>query len=100
MVAAGEALFIRGDASADRAVHGEADRARSDVDDELTEREREVRARRLAGTVEPPDSRAAHLPYATVKTHLSTCWPSSTSGTEPSWWIYAYESGLAVPGRS
>ena len=85
--------------AADRAVRGAALRPRPRVDDGLTEREREVLLAVSQGLSNQEIAASLHLGYGTVKTHVSHLLTKLGFRDRAQLVMYAYESGLAVPGR-
>ncbi len=71
----------------------------SAVDDGLTEREREVLLAVSQGLSNQEIAASLHLGYGTVKTHVSHLLTKLGFRDRAQLVMYAYESGLAVPGR-
>jgi DNA-binding NarL/FixJ family response regulator len=72
---------------------------RSTVDDGLTDREREVLLAVSQGLSNQEIAASLHLGYGTVKTHVSHLLTKLGFRDRAQLVMYAYESGLAVPGR-
>jgi DNA-binding NarL/FixJ family response regulator len=68
-------------------------------DDGLTEREREVLLAVSQGLANQEIAEQLHLGYGTVKTHVSHLLTKLGFRDRAQLVMYAYESGLAVPGR-
>ena len=68
-------------------------------DDGLTDREREVLLAVSQGLSNQEIAAQLHLGYGTVKTHVSHLLTKLDSRDRAQLVMYAYESGLAVPGR-
>lgn len=71
---------------------------RSTADDGLTDREREVLLAVAKGLSNNEIAGALHMGYGTVKTHVSHLLTKLDSRDRAQLVMYAYESGLAVPG--
>ena len=69
-------------------------------DDGLTEREREVLLAVSQGLSNQQIAAQLHLGYGTVKTHVSHLLAKLDFRDRAQLVMYAYESGLAVPGQS
>ncbi len=72
---------------------------RPTVDDGLTDREREVLLAVSQGLSNQEIAASLHLGYGTVKTHVSHLLTKLGFRDRAQLVMYAYESGLAVPGR-
>jgi DNA-binding NarL/FixJ family response regulator len=73
--------------------------ARGIPDDGLTGREREVLAEVARGLSNQEIGERLHLGYGTVKTHVSHLLTKLNCRDRAQLVMYAYESGLAVPGQ-
>jgi DNA-binding NarL/FixJ family response regulator len=69
------------------------------VDDGLTDRELEVLRSVARGQSNQEIAADLHLSYGTVKTHVSHLLTKLRSRDRAQLVVYAYECGLAVPGR-
>jgi DNA-binding NarL/FixJ family response regulator len=74
--------------------------ARPPADDGLTDRERDVLLAVARGLSNQEIAGQLHLGYGTVKTHVSHLLTKLDARDRAQLVIYAYESGLAVPGRT
>jgi DNA-binding NarL/FixJ family response regulator len=70
------------------------------TDDGLTDREREVLLAVSQGLSNQEIAAHLHLGYGTVKTHVSHLLTKLQARDRAQLVMYAYESGLAVPGRT